>query len=106
MTPAAHSPSEPSSSRENTILIGFLSLMLCVGLSSCAGGGGDPMKTLKSTNKSAATHLDAMARLDGPAPSAAYLEMLEDIMLSNRYLLPVRKAGIWTSRPHSARDAR
>ena len=73
--------------------MGFLSLMLCVGLSACAGGGGDPMKTLKSTNKSAATHLDAMARLDGPAPSAAYLEMLEDIMLSNRYLLPVRKAA-------------
>ena len=83
-----------TSHRGSTCQKSLLWMALCAVLAACAGGGGaDPMKTLKSTNKSAATHLDAMARLDGPVASPAYISMLEDIVLSPRYLLSVRKAA-------------
>ncbi|HAW96814.1 MAG TPA: hypothetical protein DCX60_11095 [Phycisphaerales bacterium] len=93
MTHAKHFALNSTSHCGRALRTCLMWMALCAVLASCAGGGADPMKTLKSTNKSAATHLDAMARLDGPVPSPAYLAMLEDIVLSTRYLLPVRKAA-------------
>ena len=89
----AHTDSRTPLNLRNSILGGFVLMVALVCLGACAGGGADPMKTLKSTNKSAATHIDAMARLDGPVPSEAYISTLEDIVLSTRYLLAVRKAA-------------
>jgi hypothetical protein len=94
MSTEVYFASSPRFSAQKSALSVLLVLALLIFLGACAGGAGsDPMKTLKSTNKSAATHIAAMARLDGPAPSSAYVSTLEDIVLSNRYLLAVRKAA-------------
>ncbi|MCH2145910.1 MAG: hypothetical protein MK082_12305 [Phycisphaerales bacterium] len=53
----------------------------------------DPMGTLAQPRSSTKSHLEAMARLDGPVPSPAYLKLLKDIVIGNDYLIPVRKAA-------------
>jgi hypothetical protein len=64
-------------------------------VTGCSGPGqlSDPMTTLGKPRLSPGTHIDAMSRLDGAHPSPAYLKQLKNIVISNTYLMPTRKAA-------------
>ena len=78
---------------KKVVCIGLIGLF-CL-LAACSGGGhvSNPMATLEQPRNSSATQIKAMALLDGPQPSEAYIKTLKRIVVSNNYLVPTRKAA-------------